>query len=183
MGAGLHESMAWRMLAVIGHGRSSLVVLACAATRIFSVATDSWPTVSSVLNLNNSIGRPVNDPCFHKGQKGIRVVGLTSHQTALDINDDAPLIPASTAKLITRAVALLRVSPHYRSRTAFLSTGPLRNGVLHGDLYLKGCGDPELVLEEAWLLARDLRKQGVHSIRGDLIGDDSFLDDEARGSG
>ncbi|MGH8066466.1 MAG: hypothetical protein ACRERE_14765 [Candidatus Entotheonellia bacterium] len=31
------------------------------------------------------------------------------------------------------------------------------------------------------MLARGLRKQGVHSIRGDLVGDDSFFDDEARG--
>ncbi|MGH8066467.1 MAG: D-alanyl-D-alanine carboxypeptidase [Candidatus Entotheonellia bacterium] len=137
------------MLAVIGHGRPSLVVLACAATLIFSVATNGWPAVSSVFNLNSSIRRLVSDPCFHNGQKGIRVVDLTSHQTILEINGDALLIPASTMKLITSTVALLRLSPHYRFRTAFLSTGPVRNGVLHGDLYLKGYGDPALVLEEA----------------------------------
>ena len=181
MGAGLYESMAWRMLAVIGHGRPSLVVLACAATFIFLLATNGWPAVSSVSNPNSSISRLVRDPYFHNGQKSIRVVDLTSHQTIFEINGDALLIPASTTKLITSAVALLRLSPPYRFRTALLSAGPVRNGVLHGDLYLKGYGDPALVLEEAWLLARGLRKQGVHGIRGDLVGDDSVFDDEVRG--
>lgn len=170
------------MLAVIGHGRPSLVVLAWAASLICSVATNSWPAVPSVLHPNSSIGRPVGDTCFHKGQKGIRVVDLTSHQTVLDINDETPPIPASTTKLITSAVAPLRLPPRDCFRTAFLSTGPVRDGVLHGDLYLKGYGDPALVLGEAWLLARGLRKQGVHSIRGDLVGDDSLFGGEARGS-
>jgi D-alanyl-D-alanine carboxypeptidase/D-alanyl-D-alanine-endopeptidase (penicillin-binding protein 4) len=174
------ESMAWCMLAAIGHGRPSLVVLAFAATLTFCVATYSWPAISSAPNLNSTISRLVNAPCFHKGQKGVRAVDLTSRQTILDINGDTLLIPASTTKLITGAAALLRLSPHYRFRTAFLSTGSVRNGMLQGDLYLKGYGDPALVLEEAWLLVRGLRKQGVHSVNGGLVGDDSFFDDESR---
>jgi D-alanyl-D-alanine carboxypeptidase/D-alanyl-D-alanine-endopeptidase (penicillin-binding protein 4) len=121
----------------------------------------------------------VNDLCFHQGQKGVRGVNLTSRQTILDINGATLLIPASTRKLNTSAAALLRLSPHYRYRTAFLSSGPVQNGMLHGELYLNGYGDPVLVLEEACLLAHGLRRQGVHSIRGDLS-DDSFFDDESR---
>jgi serine-type D-Ala-D-Ala carboxypeptidase/endopeptidase (penicillin-binding protein 4) len=174
------KSMAWRMLAAIGHGGPSLLVLTFAATLASSLASHGWPAVSAAPPLNGSISWLVNDPCFHKGQKSIRAVNLTTSQTILDINGDALLIPASTTKLVTSATALLRLSPHYRFRTVFLSSAPVRHGVLEGDLYLKGYGDPVLVLEEAWLLARGLRKQGVQSVRGDLIGDDSYFDKELR---
>jgi serine-type D-Ala-D-Ala carboxypeptidase/endopeptidase (penicillin-binding protein 4) len=174
------ESMAWSMLAAIGHGKPSLLVLVFAATLPFLFATTGWPAVSAAPTLNGSISQLVNDPCFHRGQKSIRAVNLSTGQTILDIDGDTLLIPASTTKLVTSAAALLRLSPHYRFRTAFLSTASVRNGVLQGDLYLKGYGDPVLVLEEAWLLARGLRKQGVHSVRGDLVGDDSFFDTESR---
>jgi D-alanyl-D-alanine carboxypeptidase/D-alanyl-D-alanine-endopeptidase (penicillin-binding protein 4) len=156
------------------------LVLTFAATLAFSLATHGWPAVSAALPLNGSISWLVNDPCFHKGQKSIRAVNLTTSQTILDINGDALLIPASTTKLVTSATALLRLSPHYRFRTVFLSPASVRNGVLEGDLYLKGYGDPVLVLEEARLLARGLRKRGVHSVRGDLVGDDSYFDNEVR---
>jgi hypothetical protein len=82
------ESMAWRMLAAVRHGRPYRLVLAFAATLIFSVATNGWRTASSAPNLNGSIGRPVNDPCFHKGQKGVSAVNLTSRRTILDLNGD-----------------------------------------------------------------------------------------------
>jgi serine-type D-Ala-D-Ala carboxypeptidase/endopeptidase (penicillin-binding protein 4) len=174
------EGMAWRMLAAIGHGRPSLLVLTFAATLAFALATHGWPAVSAAPALNGSISSLVNDPCFRQGQKSIRAVNLTTSQIILDINGNALLIPASTTMLVTSATALLRLSPHYRFRTAFLSPSLVRNGVLEGNLYLKGYGDPVLVLEEAWLLARGLRQQGVHSVGGDLIGDDSYFDNESR---
>jgi D-alanyl-D-alanine carboxypeptidase len=153
------ESMAWRMLATIGHGRPSLLVLAFAATLTLSVATNGWPAVSWAPDLHGSIRRLVNDSCFHNGQNGFPAINLTSRQTVVDINGDALLIPASTTKLITSAVALLRVSPYYRFHTVSLSPGPVRNGRQHGDLYLKGNGDPALVPEDAWLPAHGLRQR------------------------
>lgn len=124
------ESMAWHMLAVIGHGRPSLVVLAIAVTPTCLAVTDGWPAVPSVPNLNGSNDRPGNDPCCHEGRKGIRAADPTLGQTVLDIKDikgDALLTPASTTKRITSSVALLRFSPRHRFRTALLSAGLVRN--------------------------------------------------------
>ncbi|MBI3328152.1 MAG: D-alanyl-D-alanine carboxypeptidase/D-alanyl-D-alanine-endopeptidase, partial [Nitrospinae bacterium] len=112
---------------------------------------------------------------------GLRAVNVASGEILLDIHGDTLLIPASTLKLITSAAALQRLSPHYRFRTSFLSVALPEQGEVRGDLFLKGYGDPVLVLEEIWLMARALRTQGIRSIRGDLVGDDSYFDAERRG--
>jgi D-alanyl-D-alanine carboxypeptidase len=170
----------------IGHCRPSLPVL------IFTVILFSsvHPAAGSVLsplpdlnNLNNRDNKLLNDPGYQKGQHGARAVDLAARHSLLAINGDAPLIPALTTKIVTSATALLRSSPHYRVRTMLQTNAPIQHGVPEGDLYLKGYGDPALVIAEAWLLVRGLRQQGVHRIQGDLIGDDSFFDSESRGRG
>jgi serine-type D-Ala-D-Ala carboxypeptidase/endopeptidase (penicillin-binding protein 4) len=180
---GFWQRMACRFLGCIGHCRPFLPIVLLAVILIFSVHPAAASALSSPSNLSDYVNTLLNDPCFQKGQHGARAVNLASRQRLLDVNGDALLIPASTTKLITSAAALLRLSPHYRFRTMLLTDAPIQDGVLEGDLYLKGYGDPALVIEEAWLLARGLRQQGVHRILGDLIGDDSFFDAESRGPG
>ena len=153
------ESMAWHMLATLGHGGLSLLVAAFAATLTLSVATNSWPAVCWAPNPNSPIGRLVNDPCCHNGQGGFPAVNLTSLQTAVGFNGDAPLIPAPATKLSTSAVALRRPSPYSSFHTAFLGPGPVLNGKLPGDLYREGDGDPARVPEDARVAAHGLRRQ------------------------
>lgn len=140
----------------------------------------TWLALARAADLHE-IKDLLNEACFQKAQFGVHAVDIPSGAVWLDIRGDTLLIPASTAKLITSAAAALRLSLHYRFRTAFLTVAPVQDGVILGDLFLKGYGDPGLVLEEAWLLVRGLRKQGIHTVRGDLVGDDSFFDAESRG--
>ena len=53
--------------------------------------------------------------------------------------------------------------------------GRIEDGVLHGDLVIKGSGDPKLVLERMWLLLRRVQQLGVREIRGDIVLDRSAL--------
>ncbi len=89
---------------------------------------------------------------------------------------DRPLNPASTMKLVTTYAALDLLGPAYAWNTEIYTTGTLRQGVLSGDLILKGNGDPKLTLENFWLLLRNLRQRGVREIRGDLVLDRSYFD-------
>ena len=57
---------------------------------------------------------------------------------------DARLLPASTEKLFTAAVALSELGPGFRWRTTLWASGPVHDSVLHGDLVLEGGGDPTL---------------------------------------
>ncbi len=94
----------------------------------------------------------------------------------LSFNADTPRNPASTIKLVTTYVGLEALGPTYTWRTAALAEEPPRNGVLDGDLYLKGYGDPYLVLERFWLLLREIRQSGVRDIRGDVVIDNTYFD-------
>lgn len=82
---------------------------------------------------------------------------------------DAPVNPASVAKLATTAAALDLLGPTYTWKTPVHLAGPVRHGVLEGDLVLQGQGDPELVQERLWLLLRRLQALGVRRIQGDLV--------------
>jgi len=83
---------------------------------------------------------------------------------------EAALNPASLMKLVTTTAGLELLGPAYTWRTEALAEAmPDGNGVLAGDLYLRGSGDPKLTYDRLWLLLRELRGRGVREIRGDLV--------------
>lgn len=96
----------------------------------------------------------------------------------LAIGAERPLNPASTIKLLTTYAALELLGPAYTWPTEAYADGDLAQGVLAGNLILKGHGDPKLTLENFWLLLRELRARGLREIRGDLVLDRSYFSPE-----
>lgn len=88
---------------------------------------------------------------------------------------DVPANPASLMKLVTTYSALELLGPAYRWTTELRANVRPIEGVLNGDLYLKGYGDPKLTIERVWLLLRELRVAGINEIRGDLVLDRSYF--------
>jgi serine-type D-Ala-D-Ala carboxypeptidase/endopeptidase (penicillin-binding protein 4) len=82
---------------------------------------------------------------------------------------DAPVNPASVAKLATTFAALDLLGPTFTWTTPVYFDGPVRAGVLQGNLVIKGQGDPKLVIERLWLLMHRVRALGVHTISGDIV--------------
>ncbi|EZH84138.1 MAG: D-alanyl-D-alanine carboxypeptidase/D-alanyl-D-alanine-endopeptidase [Pseudomonas sp.] len=105
----------------------------------------------------------------------VMTVPLSGQTGGLQFNSDVSVNPASTMKLVTTYAALELLGPNHQWKTEFYADGPLKDGVLHGNLYLKGGGDPKLNMEKLWLLLRDLRINGVHQVQGDLVLDRSFF--------
>ncbi len=97
-------------------------------------------------------------------------------RATLSVNAAAPMNPASVMKLVTTYAALELLGPAYRWKTEAWAGGPLRDGLLEGDLILKGGGDPKLDLEAFWKLLRALRGKGLREIRGDLVLDRSYFE-------
>lgn len=97
-------------------------------------------------------------------------------RASLSVNPDSPMNPASVMKLVTTYAALELLGPAYRWKTEAYASAPLREGVLEGDLVLKGYGDPKLDLEAFWILLRALRGKGLQTIRGDLVLDRSHFE-------
>ncbi|WP_234484869.1 D-alanyl-D-alanine carboxypeptidase/D-alanyl-D-alanine endopeptidase [Noviherbaspirillum pedocola] len=110
---------------------------------------------------------------------GVYVRAVESPRPLLAINPTLPLSPASTMKLFTTDAALETLGPAYVWKTAAYVRGRQQDGVLEGDLILRGAGDPHLVQENLWLFLRRIRDKGIRDIRGDLLLDRSLFADDA----
>jgi len=84
--------------------------------------------------------------------------------------------PASTMKLLTTFAALDMLGPAYTWKTEAWLDGELHDGVLNGNLVLKGYGDPKFTIEQFWLWLSELRARGLREIHGNLILDRSFFE-------
>jgi D-alanyl-D-alanine carboxypeptidase/D-alanyl-D-alanine-endopeptidase (penicillin-binding protein 4) len=102
----------------------------------------------------------------------VREVGAST--PLISINSQHPMNPASTMKLLTTYAALDLLGPAYSWKTEAWIDGELKDGVLNGNLVLKGYGDPKFTIEQFWLWLSELRARGLRDIRGDLVLDRSY---------
>lgn len=107
---------------------------------------------------------------------GIYVHEIGTNQPLIEVNAGAAMNPASVMKLLTTYAGLEILGPAFTWPTILYSNGKLSDGILRGDLIIKGYGDPKLDLENFWLLLRRLRQTGLHEIRGNLILDHLHYD-------
>lgn len=82
---------------------------------------------------------------------------------------DRPVPPASVAKVVTALYALERLGPDFRFRTRVLATGPVRSGIVQGDLVLAGGGDPTLQTDQLGDLAAALAARGIRGVTGRFL--------------
>ena len=93
-----------------------------------------------------------------------------SHRAGVQVN------PASVAKLATTFAALELLGPAFAWSTLVYADGPVQGGTLLGNLYIKGQGDPKLVVERLWLLLRRVQGLGIRQISGDIVLDRSAFE-------
>lgn len=130
------------------------------------------------------------------GTVGLAVFDATGQRLA-SRNADAPMMPASTMKLVTAAAALRMFGPDHRFVTRVHATrSPDASGVIHGDLLVAGGGDPVLATPrfvrrvnserpatDLRLLAERIAAAGVTRVTGHVVGDPSILADEPLAAG
>lgn len=105
----------------------------------------------------------------------VQELGASIAAPLVDWQADVALQPASTMKLVTSYAALDLLGPAYTWKTQVYTTGLLTGDVLDGDLILQGGGDPHLVLENFWMLLRQIRAKGIREIRGNLLIDHTWM--------
>ena len=91
-------------------------------------------------------------------------------------NADTPLNPASVIKVVTGWAAVERHGAKRLFRTQLRHSGEVKDGVLDGDLYFTGGGDPHITVDNLLHLLNQLRDGGLRVINGDLVIDDSYFD-------
>ena len=100
---------------------------------------------------------------------------LRGDQVVLAHGAERPMQPASTMKLVTTLVGLEQLGPVFRGRTELLSIGEVKNGVLKGDLMLRGGADADLTSEVLDNMLRALKLSGIQRIEGNLMLDRSLF--------
>lgn len=104
---------------------------------------------------------------------GIVVREVNASTPLIQVNAKQAMNPASTMKLLTTYAALELLGPAYTWKTEAYIDGKLENGVLYGNLIIKGYGNPKINSEHLWLWLHELRNRGLRDIQGDLILDHS----------
>ncbi len=127
----------------------------------------------------------IQAPRFAAARWGIQVLDLDTGRVLFDQAAGKYFLPASNTKLFTAAMALQELGADLRIRTSLYAPArPGADGALAGDLVLYGRGDPCLMApwrggpyrpDPMESLAEQLQAQGVRTIRGDLVGDDSYF--------
>lgn len=123
------------------------------------------------------------------GASGLLVVDAQNGRVLCSRNAGGPRILASNTKLFTTATAISRLGPDARIPTKLFAAGRIdANGVLHGDLFLKGGGDPTLgtprfiasylggLGTNLYALKRQVRAAGIRRVTGRLYADDTIFD-------
>lgn len=107
---------------------------------------------------------------------GVQVVSLATGRIWFDLNGSRPLTPASTTKLLTSYASLLLFGADYRIPTLLLSDAAPEDGLIDGNVYVRGHGDPMLRVADIDRFADWLKARGVRRITGDIVGDGTYFD-------
>jgi D-alanyl-D-alanine carboxypeptidase/D-alanyl-D-alanine-endopeptidase (penicillin-binding protein 4) len=140
--------------------------------------------------LRGELDRVFNAPIMARGVWGVDIRSLQTGERLYELNARRLMMPASNMKIVTLATAVEMLGWDFRYTTTLETAGTIDDGgVLQGDLFVRGSGDPtvnsrggraEALLTE-W--ANALRATGIREIRGRVIGDDQAFDEEGIGPG
>lgn len=150
--------------------RTHLVAILC-----FFILT-LIPLTAITQNMPDPVNQALQQAGIPESAVAIYVHEIGETQPLIAINAKAAMNPASVMKLVTTFAGLELLGPTYTWKTELYANGIIEDGVLQGDLVIKGYGDPKLNLENFWLLVRHLRQTGLREITGNLILDNSYFD-------
>lgn len=150
---------------------------------LFALLCIALPAQASATT-NADVKRAMNNL---SGGAGAYAYNITDSKAVAGRSSGTARIIASNAKLFTSAAALARYGTGGRFTTGIYTTGPLVGGVLNGDIYLRGGGDP-LFGNSSFVtsnfgsgatleaLAKNLKTQGITEITGGIFGDETVFD-------
>ena len=138
-------------------------------------------------NIMNTFNKIKNEKVLENASISFRVIDLEADSAIAEYNSYNSLVPASTMKIVTTAAALVSLGSYTSFKTSLQYDGTIdSNGVLNGNLYIKGGGDP--TLGSKYYLKKDenssdfmlnwvaeIQKLGIKEIKGAVIGDASHF--------
>jgi D-alanyl-D-alanine carboxypeptidase/D-alanyl-D-alanine-endopeptidase (penicillin-binding protein 4) len=127
-------------------------------------------------SLPSLLSQALHAPYVSFADSGAVVVDLATGQVVYAHNATLPLRPASNEKLAVTYAALTALGPAFRIETDVLGEGAQDGSTWRGDLVLKGYGDPTLSSEKLATLAHQVRADGITTVSGRVLGDETWFD-------
>ncbi len=127
----------------------------------------------------------INHPYIQNANVSLQICNLRTGEIMAEYRPKNVIPPASTMKLITSASAMELLGPDFRFSTYIETDGTIQDGVLKGNVYVRGTGDPSLGSQRVgdrnflYKWVRALRQQGIRQINGKVIADVSYFDADA----
>lgn len=153
------------------------IAKAATTTRPLKVLSSS-DSLKALKLLHNRIDQVLGDKGLRGADIGIAVRSLDVDKTLYVKNPSQLLTPASTTKLFSTFAAFYTLGSEYNVPTAvYTDVEKVENGVINGNLYLVGGGDPLLTTANIEQLAEQVRNLGIKKVTGNVYGDASYFDD------
>ena len=139
--------------------------------------------LESPAELAARLERILADPALTRAHVGLIVQVAETGEVLYEVQAEKLFVPASNTKIVTAAVALDVLGPGFRWETTLAADGPVVDGVLQGDLWIIGGGDPTLTREDVHAWPGLLARAGIRRIAGDILGDDRAFEGPQWGQG
>ena len=149
-----------------------------------------FSALSAQVTIAEWLNHIASDDTLSRAQWSIYAEYTDTGDPIIDHNSRISLAPASSLKIITTGLSLIRLGPDFRFTTKLFYSGHLsRKGILNGNIYIVGGGDPTLGSDKvpvslsadslvmAWVEA--IKALGIKRINGDLIADISLLEEQS----
>jgi D-alanyl-D-alanine carboxypeptidase/D-alanyl-D-alanine-endopeptidase (penicillin-binding protein 4) len=148
--------------------------------------------VRGVAELQNELSALLNDSLLNTASVGVYITSLKTKEVLFARNEQKVMTPASNMKIISSASAMDFLGADFTYTTTLFLDGLLKksSGEFVGNVIIRGAGDPSMstyFYDDPLSILRQwcgvLDSLGVRSIRGNIVGDDSYLDDDPWGVG
>jgi len=113
-----------------------------------------------------------------RSKYGIAIYSLDRKEYYYKHNIESYFIPASLTKLFTTFGALNKFGENFKIKTYLYYSGEILNGILYGNLYIYGTGDPLLSISDIDKFVENVSRFGIKEIRGNVYADPSFFDSQ-----
>lgn len=126
----------------------------------------------------------INSPNLKRANLSVMVKDLGTGKVVMQHRADKNTIPASTTKLVTTATALEVLGPNFTFETKLQYDGILNNGILNGNIYILGGGDPTLgstfMGDSTFLIkwVEAIKGAGIKKVNGSVVADASLFNNE-----
>jgi D-alanyl-D-alanine carboxypeptidase/D-alanyl-D-alanine-endopeptidase (penicillin-binding protein 4) len=141
------------------------------------------PSATAAPPLATRLAQALAVPGVSASASSAIAIDLATGQTLFTRNADRSLAPASNEKLTVTYAALVELGTSYRFRTALLGVGRQEEDVWHGDVFLKGYGDPTLTSLDLEGIPAQLKELGIARIDGRVLADESWFDTQRTAPG